>query len=70
MLITINDISTLNQLSFSKDLVSIERIPKSFKMDFSKYFFGKTLVKEGDTLHAYPHDIKNWVRYVFNKYND
>ncbi len=70
MLITRTDISTLKDLSFTKDLVSVKRIPSSFKMDFDKFFFGKTLVKENDVLFAYPHDIKNWVRYIFAKYND
>jgi len=70
MLITRTDILDLKQLLLSKDLVSIENIPKSFKMDFDKFFFGKTLVKENNKLFAYPHDIKQWVRYVFSKYKD
>jgi len=70
MLISRTDISILKELSFSKDLVSIDRIPNSFKVDFNKFFFGKTLVKENDSLFAYPHDIKSWVRYVFNTYKD
>ena len=70
MLINKSDISILKELSFSNDLVSIEKIPSSFKKDFDRFFFGKTLVKENGQLFIYPHDIKNWVRYVFFKYND
>lgn len=70
MLITITDISTLKELSSSKELVSVKKIPNSFQADFDVFFFGKTLVKENNTLFAYPHDIKHWVRYVFSKYND
>lgn len=70
MLISKTDILTLKELSFSKDLVSIEKIPASFKDDFNRFFFGKTLVKENDSLFAYPHDIKNWVRYLFYTYSE
>lgn len=70
MLINRADISVLKELSFSKELVSIEKIPDAFKSDFDKFFFGKTLVNEGNTLFAYPHDIKNWVRYVFHTYSN
>jgi hypothetical protein len=70
MLINRMDISTLKELSFSKELVSIEKIPTSFKSDFDKFFFGKKLVKENNSLFAYPHDIKNWVRYVMYTYKD
>ena len=70
MLINRTDISILKELSFSKDLVSIKKIPNSFKSDFDRFFFGKTLVKENNSLFAYPHDIKNWVRHIFFKYND
>jgi hypothetical protein len=70
MLITRTDISTLKELSSSKDLVSVKKIPNSFKTDFDNFFFGKTVVKENNVLFVYPHDIKHWVRYVFAKYND
>lgn len=70
MLITRTDISILKELYSSKQLVSLKRIPNSFKMDFDKFFFGKTLVKKDNVLFAYPHDIKHWVRYIFIKYKD
>ncbi len=70
MLISKSDIEILKELSFSKDLVSIEKIPNAFKVDFNKFFFGKTLIKKNNLLFAYPHDIKSWVRYVFYKYKD
>lgn len=70
MLINKTDISTLKNLSLSKDLVCIETIPSAFKSDFNKFFFGKTLVKENNSLFAYPHDIKNWVRYIMHTYKD
>lgn len=70
MLINRTDISALKNLSLSKDLVCIDAIPSSFKPDFEKFFFGKTMVKEGDILFAYPHDIKNWVRYIMYTYKD
>ena len=68
---TRSDLAALQELSFVKDLVSIERIPKSFMSDFDSFFFGKTLVKASDgILFAYPHDIRRWVKYLFVKYND
>ena len=38
MFITITDISTLKELSTSKDLVSVKKIPNSFKVDFNAFF--------------------------------
>ncbi len=70
MLINRTDISTLKELSFTKDLVSVKKIPNSFKSDFDQFFFGKTLVKRNNDLFAYPHDIKRWVRFIFSKYNN
>jgi len=70
MQISRNDILVMNELSFSKDLVSVSKVPKSFKTEFDRFFFGKTLIKKDNSLFAYPHDIKNWVRYVFYTYND
>lgn len=60
----------LKELSFSKELVPIGKIPESFKKDFDTFIFGKTLVEENNVLFAYPQDIKNWVRYVFFTYKD
>lgn len=70
LLINRTDISELKELSFSRDLVSVTSIPNSFKPEFDRFFFGKTLVKKDNSLFAYPHDIKNWVRYVFQTYNE
>jgi len=70
MLINRNDLAVIKNLYFSNDLVSIEIIPNCFKSDFNKFFFGKTLVKENNILFAYPHDIKNWVRYIMHTYKD
>ncbi|CAM3001766.1 hypothetical protein SAMN05443667_10816 [Flavobacterium gillisiae] len=70
MLMTRQDILSLKNLSTVKDFVSVDRIPAAFKNDFQRFFFGKTLVKDNDTLFAYPHDIKMWVRFIFNKYKD
>jgi len=71
MLINKSDLVVLKELSISKDLVSLDRIPASFKSDFNKYFFGKTLVQdEHKHLFAYPHDIKQWVQYLFIAYKD
>ncbi len=64
------DILCLKNLSGVNDLVNLENIPVAFKNDFQKFFFGKTLVKENNTLFAYPHDIKNWVSFIFDKYKD
>ena len=66
-----SDLVVLQELSFSKDLVPVERIPESFKPDFNKFFFGKTLVQdEKKHLFAYPHDIRRWVKYLFLVYKD
>jgi hypothetical protein len=71
MLINRSDLVILKELSISKDLVPLERIPVSFKSDFNKYFFGKTLVQdENKHLFAYPHDIRQWVQYLFKAYKD
>lgn len=69
MLITRQDILSLKTLSTTKDLVQVDSIPNAFKNDFKLFFFGKTLLKKDGSLFAYPHDIKMWVRFMFNKYN-
>jgi hypothetical protein len=50
-------------------MVAVDAIPSAFKQDFNVYFFGKTLLKKDNLLFAYPHDIKMWIRFMFNKYN-
>jgi coenzyme F420-reducing hydrogenase delta subunit len=71
MSMTRTDLAALKELSFAKDLVSIERIPCSFMSDFDVFFFGKTLVKGDDgILFAYPHDIRQWVKYLFVTYSE
>lgn len=69
MLVTRQDILSLKNLSTTKDAVAIDTIPHTFKTDFQMFFFGKTFLKKDDTLFAYPHDIKRWTRFMFNKYN-
>ena len=69
MLINRSDISVLEHLSTVKELVPIEKIPNSFKSDFNKFFFGKTLVKDKKNhLFVYPSDIKKWIRVLFSTY--
>lgn len=70
MTINRNDILTLKSLSVAKDLVSVDVIPVNFKEDFQMFFFGKTLMKREGSVYAYPHDIKSWVKFMFNKYKD
>jgi hypothetical protein len=70
-LIRKSDLVILKELSFADDLVPVDRIPVSFKLDFQKFFFGKTLVQdENKKLFVYPHDIRQWVQYVFQVYKD
>lgn len=69
MLVTRQDILSLQNLSTTKELVAVDKIPNAFKQDFKLFFFGKTLLKKDDLLFAYPHDIKVWIRFMFNKYN-
>ena len=69
MLITRQDILSLKTLSTTKDLVAVDTIPNAFKADFKLFFFGKTLLKKDNSLFAYPHDVKMWIRFMFNKYN-
>ncbi|MBF4515550.1 hypothetical protein IRZ71_04315 [Flavobacterium sp. ANB] len=69
MLVTRQDIIALRNLSTTKDLVAVDTIPSTFKKDFQLFFFGKTFLKKDNALFAYPHDIKNWTRFMFNKYN-
>lgn len=66
-----SDLVVLKELSISKELVPVEKIPESFKSDFNKFFFGKTLVQdENKHLFAYPHDVRQWVKYLFIAYKD
>lgn len=64
------DILTLKEFSTARDLVSVDAIPMHFKKDFQIFFFGKTLLKLEGKKYVYPHDIKSWVRFMFNKYKD
>jgi hypothetical protein len=57
------------RVKLASTLVGIDSIPTSFKSDFQLYFFGETLLKEESILFACPHDIKMWIRLMFNKYN-
>ena len=68
MLVTRNDVIELRNLSTARDLVSVDQIPLVFKEDFQNFFFGKTFVKKGNTLFAYPHDVRLWTHYIINKY--
>jgi hypothetical protein len=70
MLVTRQDIIALKNLSTTKDLVAVDEIPSAFKKDFELFFFGKTLLKKENGLFAYPHDIKNWTRFMFIKYKE
>lgn len=69
MLVTRQDILFLKTLSTTKDAVAVDTIPSAFKTDFQKFFFGKTFFKKGNILFAYPHDVKKWTQFMFNKYN-
>ncbi|TXD83201.1 hypothetical protein ESY86_13500 [Subsaximicrobium wynnwilliamsii] len=69
MLVTRQDILSLKTFSTTKEAVAIDSIPNTFKKDFQLFFFGKTFFKKDNTLFAYPHDIKRWTRFMFNKYN-
>jgi hypothetical protein len=69
MLVTRQDILFLGKLSTTNDLVAVDSIPVAFKQDFHLFFFGKTLTKKDDLLFAYPHNVKLWLRFLFNKYN-
>jgi hypothetical protein len=68
MLVTRQDIITLKNLSTTKELIAVDSIPSTFKYDFQMFFFGKTFLKKDNTLFAYPHDIKKWTLFMFNKY--
>lgn len=70
MLVTRKDIITLRNLSTTKELIPVDSIPHTFKRDFQIFFFGKTFVKKDNSLFAYPHDVKMWTRFMFNKYNE
>lgn len=69
MLVTRQDILLLKKLSITTDAVAIDTIPNTFKTDFQTFFFGKTFLKKDNVLFAYPHDIKKWTLFMFNKYN-
>lgn len=69
MLVTRQDIIVLKKLSTTKELTAVDTIPNTFKKDFQLFFFGKTFLKKDNVLFAYPHDVKEWTRFMFNKYN-
>lgn len=69
MLVTRQDILLLKELSTTTEAVAIDTIPNAFKIDFQTFFLGKTFFKKDDSLFAYPHDIKQWTCFMFNKYN-
>lgn len=68
MLVSRQDIIALKKLGTTRDFIPVDSIPVAFKAEFQSYFLGKTFVKKDDTLCAYPHDIKNWIHYLFTKY--
>lgn len=70
MLVTRKDILFIRDIARTKDLVAVNNIPEPFKKDFEYFFFGKTLTKKDNALFAYPHDIKAWVKFIYEKYND
>lgn len=69
MLATKHDILFLRELSVTNELVWTESIPVSLNDEFNRFFFGKTLVKKDNKKYAYPHDVKEWIKYLFVKYN-
>ena len=69
MLVTRKDIIALKNLSTARELIAVDTIPSTFKEDFQLFFFGKTFLKKDNELFAYPHDVKKWTRFMFNKYN-
>lgn len=69
MLVTRQDILVLKKLSIAKEAIAVDSIPSNFKEDFQLFFLGKTLFKKDNILFAFPHDIKLWTRFMFNKYN-
>jgi hypothetical protein len=68
MFVTRQDILTLKKLSSTTDLTPVDVIPFAFKQDFQLFFFGKTLLKKDKAVYAYPHDVKRWTLFMFNKY--
>lgn len=69
MLVTRQDIIALKKLSKATDIVAVGSIASVFKHDFQLFFFGKTLLKKDNIIYAYPHDIKKWTLFMFNKYS-
>ncbi|MFZ6023965.1 MAG: hypothetical protein ACOYVG_05860 [Bacteroidota bacterium] len=69
MLIRRSDIDALKTLSSASEMVNVRSIPETFKHEFDRYFFGKTLVKKQGSLFAHPNDIRQWVTYIVNRYN-
>lgn len=69
-MVTRSDIRVLRDLSGAKVLIAVDSIPETFKPDFQRYFFGKTLTQvEGKTM-AYPHDVRDWVKWMVQKYKE
>lgn len=70
MMIDKVNLLALNELSNARDLVSLDCIPNAFQEEFDRFFFGKTLVRNGKKLFAYPSDVRTWVDFVFMQYKD
>ncbi len=69
MLINKSDIEFLNKLATESNYVDVSTIPENLKNEFQSYFLGKTLIEKKDSLYANPKDIRNWVIFLFKKYN-
>jgi hypothetical protein len=68
MLMTRADLMALRSLAQCSEPVALDQIPASFRPEFERYFFGKTLVRKSGQLFAYPHDVRNWAVSVVETY--
>lgn len=57
----------LEMLIERKTDVTLEEIPEYLKPDFSKFMYGKTVVKRGETIFYYYHDFINWIKKLYER---
>ena len=64
-----SDLLEMKNLYSTQENIAISDIPSSFQEEFNHFFFGKTLIEKNNKTYAYAHDIRAWVRLVFEKYS-
>jgi len=57
----------LERLIERKTDVTLEEIPEYLQPDFSKFMYGKTVVKKDETIFYYYHDFIKWIKKLYER---